>query len=130
MLFTGCSTIATGASPTSSSTTTTATSMTTSSAVAVSFGVTPTSSNQATPTKEIVQDDGAQSNDSELKMMFYLFISLLIVCLIAVLVVILVCLATVCHYRSMAYKTVLSSTTILESAMKEKGYPLRNSSPV
>ena len=125
-LFTGCSTLATGASPTSSSTTTATTTATTTTSTSSTAAV----SSRTMPTQEIVQNDAAQDNDSDLMMMFYLFTTLLIVCLVAIFVVILVCIATVCHYRSMAYKTVLSSTTILESAMKEKGYQLRNTSPV
>lgn len=114
------------------SSTTLSSPITTTSTSTVSSEATPTSTNKATPTESITKDTDTETqyDNSEMMMVFYFFTILLSVCIITMIIVVVACVVMVCHYRGMAYKTVLSSSTILESAMKEKGFPITNSSTV
>ena len=110
----------------------TASPTTTTSTSTVSSEATPTSTTKATPTESITEDKDTETqyDNSEMMMIFYFFTIILSLIVITMIIVVVVCVVMLCHYRGMAYKTVLSSSTILESAMKEKGSPITNSSPV
>lgn len=122
------------ASPSSTTTTasaTTATTTTTTTTNTMSTKATPTSSSKATPTNDITENSEAQNDDdSNIVIIFYVFTVLLLICIMMMIIVIVACVALMCHYRSIAYNTILSSTTILESTLKEKGHPVNNRSPV
>ena len=113
----------------STSTNTTSTSSTTNDFTTGSTQGTSISSNKATPTKGITEEFEEEDDDSHVVVFFYFFTILLTIFIVAVIIIIIVCLGLVCHYRGMAYKTALSSSTILESALKEKGYRINNGSP-
>lgn len=116
-----------------SRTTTTTTSSTsrTSAVRTASAKATPTSSKEATPTKGVTEESEEGDDDSQMMLIFYFFTVLLTICIVIMIVVIAVCVGLVCHYKGMAYNTVLSSATILESALKEKNYRTNNSiSPI
>ena len=83
---------------------------------------TPTVSGEATPTKNITEESEEGDDDSQIMLAFYFFSVLLAICVVVMIVVIIVCVGLVCHYKGTAYNTALSSATILESALKEKGY--------